>query len=122
AKKARFVKVTDEEKAFDEKAYEQAMKLSGFKGYVTNIPVGTMPAAEVIGSYHDLWHVEQSFRMSKTDLRARPIFHRTRDAIEAHLTVVLTALAISRFMQDTTGREPLEVDTSMCTIRRQCPS
>src|SRR5699024_2998807 len=78
AKKARFVKVTDEEKAFDETAYKRAMKLSGYKGYVTNIPSTTMSAAEVIGSYHDLWHVEQSFRMSKTDLCARPIFHRTR--------------------------------------------
>ncbi|HET7474671.1 MAG TPA: hypothetical protein VFJ97_01440 [Dermatophilaceae bacterium] len=46
-----------------------------------------MPASEVIESYHDLWHVEQSFRMSKTDLRARPMFHHTRDAIEAHLTI-----------------------------------
>jgi transposase len=52
-----------------------------------------MPAAEVIASYHDLWHVEQSFRMSKTDLRARPMFHHTRDAIEADLTIVFTALS-----------------------------
>ena len=64
------------------------------KGYVTNIPATLMPAGEVIGSYHDLWHVEQSFRMSKTDLRARPMFHHTRDAIEAHLTIVFTALAV----------------------------
>jgi transposase len=42
-----------------------------------------------------LWHVEQTFRMAKTDLQARPIFHRTRDAIEAHLTVVFTALAMA---------------------------
>ena len=62
-----------------------------------------MPAGEVIGSYHDLWHVEQSFRMSKTDLRARPMFHRTRDAIEAHLTIVFTALAVSREAQNRTG-------------------
>ena len=54
-----------------------------------------MPAGEVIASYHDLWHVEQSFRMSKTDLRARPMFHHTRDAIEAHLTIVFTALAVA---------------------------
>ncbi|NCL75982.1 hypothetical protein AIIKEEIJ_03453 [Rhodococcus sp. YH1] len=53
--------------------------------------------------YHDLWHVEQSFRMSKTDLRARPIFHRTRDAIEAHLTIVFAALAVARCVQDRTG-------------------
>ena len=117
AKKARFVKVTDEEKAFDEKAYERAMKLSGFKGYVTNIPAGTMPATEVIGSYHDLWHVEQSFRMSKTDLRARPIFHRTRDAIEAHLTVVFTALAVSRFMQAAAGESLKKIITSLRPLR-----
>ena len=50
---------------------------------------------EVIASYHDLWHVEASFRMSKTDLRARPMFARTEDAIEAHLTIVFAALAVS---------------------------
>lgn len=57
----------------------------------------------MIGKYHDLWHVEQSFRMSKTDLRARPMFHHTRDAIEAHLTVVFTALAATRYLQAETG-------------------
>jgi len=84
---------------------------------VTNIPAGTMPAAEVIGSHHDLWHVEQSFRMSKTDLRARPIFHRRRDAIEAHLTVVFAALAISRFMQDATGMSLKKIITSLRPLR-----
>ena len=53
---------------------------------MTNIPASVMPAGEVITSYHDLWHVEASFRMSKSDLRARPIFHHTRESIEAHLT------------------------------------
>ena len=41
--------------------------------------------------------------MSKTDLKARPIFHHTRDAIEAHLTIVFTALAIARHLQNTTA-------------------
>ena len=62
-----------------------------------------MPPAEVISRYHDLWHVEQSFRMSKTDLAARPMFVRTRDAIEAHLTIVFTALAVAREAQNRTG-------------------
>ena len=62
-----------------------------------------MPAAEVITSYHDLWHVEQSFRMSKSDLAARPMFARKRDAIEAHLTIVFAALAVSRTIQNRTG-------------------
>ena len=39
---------------------------------VTNLDVEVMAANEVIGKYHDLWHVERSFRMSKTDLEARP--------------------------------------------------
>ena len=62
-----------------------------------------MAPSEVISSYHDLWHVEQSCRMSQTDLRARPMFTRTRDAIEAHLTIVSTALAVSRTVQNRTG-------------------
>lgn len=100
AKSAGFVNDTDEGKAFNENDYERAMKLLRFKGYLTNIPVCTVPAAEMIGSYYDLWHVEQSFRMSKTDLRARPIFYRSRDAIEAHLTIVLPALVLLRFRQE----------------------
>ena len=77
--------------------------LVGLKGYVTNIPSRLMGAGEVVSSYHELWHVEQSFRMSKHDLRARPVFHHTHDAIEAHLTVVMAALAVARYLQDTTG-------------------
>jgi hypothetical protein len=41
--------------------------------------------------------------MAKSDLRARPIFHRERDAIEAHLTVVFAVLAVSRHLQESTG-------------------
>ena len=62
-----------------------------------------MDAAEVVSSYHELWHVEESFRMSKHDLRARPVFHHTRDATWAHLTMVMASLAVARYLQDTTG-------------------
>lgn len=103
AKVTRFVKTTDGRRALDEASLARARKLVGLKGYVTNINTVTMPAAEVSASYHDLWNVEQSFRMSKTDLRARPMFHHTRDAIEAHLTIVFTALAVSREAQNRTG-------------------
>lgn len=82
AKKARFVKTSGQKTTLDTASLERARALVGLKGYVTNITADVMPPAEVIASYHDLWHVEQSFRMSKTDLAARPIFHRTLDAIE----------------------------------------
>jgi hypothetical protein len=103
ARTPRFVKTTDGTTVLDEASLARARALVGLKGYVSNIPAELMPASEVIASYHDLWHVEQSFRMSKTDLRARPMFHRTKDAIEAHLTIVFTALAVAREAQNRTG-------------------
>jgi Transposase DDE domain len=103
ARTPRFVKNAGGNPSLDEKALARARKLAGLKGYVTNIPVSVMPPAEVISCYHDLWHVEQSFRMSKTDLAARPMFVRKRDAIEAHLTIVFTALAVAREAQDRTS-------------------
>jgi len=103
ARSPRFVKTSNGAKSLDVASLARARRLVGLKGYVTNIPANLMGAGEVIASYHDLWTVEQSFRMSKTDLRARPIFARTRDAIEAHLTIVFTALAVSREVQNRTG-------------------
>lgn len=103
ARAPRFVKTSNGTRSLDEASLARARRLVGLKGYVTNIPRDLMPASEVIASYHDLWHVEASFRMSKTDLRARPMFARTRDAIEAHLTIVFTALAVGREVQHRTG-------------------
>ena len=45
-----------------------------------------MDGERVVAAYHDLYQVERSFRMAKSDLAARPVFHRLRDSIEAHLT------------------------------------
>ena len=56
-----------------------------------------------MGAYHQLWQIEKSFRMSKSDLRARPIYHHKRDSIEAHLTIVFAALAVSRWLEHETG-------------------
>ncbi|WP_226358052.1 IS1634 family transposase [Pseudonocardia sp. ICBG601] len=102
ARTPRFVKVTNGSRALDEASLARAYRLVGLKGYVTNIPAGGAAAGEIIGD-HDLWHVEQSFRMSKTDLRARPMFHHQRQSIEAHLTIVFTALAVAREIQNRTG-------------------
>lgn len=75
----------------------------GLKGYVTSTSEKILTGAEVIAAYHSLFEVEASFRMAKSDLRARPIFHHTRESIEAHLTMVFCALAVSRRMQQATG-------------------
>ena len=79
----------------------KARALAGWKGYVTNI---TNPTPEfVIDAYHQLWRIEKSFRMSKHDLRARPIYHHTRDSIEAHLSIVFAAMAVSHWIEHQTG-------------------
>ncbi|MER8027006.1 IS1634 family transposase [Glutamicibacter protophormiae] len=116
-KKVRFLKVTGAEKELDEKVIERARMLAGLKGYVTNLPVESVPAAQVIGAYHDLWQVEASFRMTKSDLRARPIFHREKDSIDAHLTVVFAALAIGRHLQELTGLPLKRLITDLQAVR-----
>jgi len=57
----------------------------------------------VIGAYLRLFQIEKSFRMSKHDLQARPIYHHKHESIDAHLTVVFAALAISKFIEAETG-------------------
>ena len=116
-KSTRFVKTTAAGRTLDEASLERARDLVGLKGYVTNIPASVMPPAEVLSSYHDLWQVEQSFRMSKSDLQARPMFHRQREAIEAHLTIVFAALAIARFMQNATGLSLKRIITTLRPIQ-----
>jgi Transposase DDE domain len=102
-RKARFLKVSGARKELDQATIDRARQLAGIKGYVTNLPESVMPGSTVINAYHDLWKVEQSFRMTKSDLKARPVFHHQRDAIEAHLTVIFAALAITRYLTSTTG-------------------
>ena len=99
-KRNRFLKVTGQTKEINYALVEESRRKAGIKGYVTDLDID---AQEVIDAYHQLFQVERSFRMSKSDLRARPIFHHRRDSIEAHLTIVFTALAVSRTIQAKTG-------------------
>jgi transposase len=83
---------------------DQDKALAGLKGYLTNLEKEKVEATEVISQYKELIHVEQSFRMSKHDLRARPIFHFKEDSIKAHLLIVVMALAIGRLLEKTSGQ------------------
>lgn len=102
-RKDRFVKLTGSRPSVDQVLVDRARQLAGLKGYVTNIPAIRLTGNQVVAAYHDLFQVERSFRMAKTDLRARPMFHHEADSIHAHLTIVFAALAISRHLQDATG-------------------
>src|SRR5215470_9088792 len=106
-KRNRFIQLSGGTRAVNRELEAKARALAGIKGYLTNLracPDGTPITADfVIGSYHQLFQIEKSFRMAKSDLQARPIYHRKRDPIEAHLTIVLAALAISRWIEARTG-------------------
>jgi transposase len=100
-KRNRFIQLSGGTKKVNRTLEAKARALAGIKGYTTNLQGVT--AEFVIGAYHRLFQIEKSFRMSKHDLQARPIYHHKRDSIEAHLTIVFAALAVSRWIEDRTG-------------------
>jgi len=75
----------DEEKFLADAAWD------GIKGYVTNTKLSTK---KVIENYGNLWYIERAFRMSKTDLRIRPIYHHLRNRIEGHICICFTAYTV----------------------------
>ena len=99
-KRNRFITLTGGSKAVNRDLEAKVRALAGWKPYVTNLQASP---EFVIGAYHQLWHVEHSFRMSKHDLKARPIYSRTRESIDAHLAIVFAALAVSHWIETRTG-------------------
>jgi transposase len=114
---ARFLKVDGAEMGLNQALIDRARRLAGLKGYVTSLSVEQMPALEVVGAYHQLYEVERSFRMAKSDLRARPIFHHLEDSIEAHLTTVFAALAVSRHLEAAAGVSIKRLVTTLRQVR-----
>lgn len=66
-------------------------KWDGLKGYLTNTKLS---AKDIIENYNQLWQIEKAFRISKTDLKIRPIYHRIRSRIEAHICIAFVAYTI----------------------------
>jgi transposase len=80
----------------DEAKVTQAARWDGLKGYITNTD---LPPAEIIENYGQLWRIERAFRISKTDLRIRPMYHRRRRRIEAHVLVAFVAYTIYKELE-----------------------
>ena len=93
----KFLKLTGEVTVeIDEEKVEQSVRWDGLKGYLTNT---ALSAETVIGNYGQLWHIEKAFRISKTDLRIRPMYHRRRRRIEAHVLVAFVAYTIYKELE-----------------------
>jgi len=100
ARRFRFVKTAEKNYLLNTALIAKAEKLEGIKGYLTNT---NLPDYTVIERYRELWKIEHSFRVAKSDLKARPIFHRLDEAIKAHLVVVFAGLAISKYIELKSG-------------------
>lgn len=98
--------------SIDKEKFEQDQKWDGLKGYVTNCK---QPASVIIENYKSLWHIEKAFRMSKTDLRIRPIYHRLRNRIEAHVCLSFVAYTIYKELERVLKQEkfPLSVEKAV---------
>lgn len=93
----KFLKLTGKIKvAIDYQKYTEEEKWDGLKGYLTN---SHLEAKAVIENYNQLWQIEKAFRISKTDLRIRPIYHRLKDRIEAHICIAFVAYAIYKELE-----------------------
>jgi transposase len=93
----KYLKLTGEvEITIDYNKYQQDNVWDGLKGYVTNTK---LTDKEVLENYRHLWHIEKAFRMSKTDLRIRPIYHRLQRRIEAHICISFTAYCIYKELE-----------------------
>jgi transposase len=99
----------------------------GLKGYVTNT---SLSAIEVMDNYKQLWHIEKAFRMSKTDLKVRPVYHRLKERIEAHICISFSAYSILKELErilklahsDITIYNAIEIVQNMYAITYELPA
>jgi len=93
----KFLKLTGEITiSIDYNKYYAEEKWDGLKGYLTNTD---LEASAVIENYNQLWRIEKAFRISKTDLRVRPIYHRLKRRIEAHICIAFVAYTIYKELE-----------------------
>lgn len=103
SKKVKFTQTIDTKISLNEALIEKSTKLLGIKGYYTNIDESITSNTTIIERYHELYKVEQAFRMSKSDLQTRPIFHFKEEPIRLHLLICFIALVTAKHIELKTG-------------------
>ena len=113
---AKFIRKQGGRYTFNDALAAKAKQLLGIKGYYTNIPQNKMSDADVIEHYRNLWQVEQAFRMAKSDLEMRPIFHRMEDTIRVHLLICFMALAVGKYLEITAKRSLRQIVDALMSV------
>ena len=80
----------------DYQKYQQDAAWDGLKGYLTNAPLAKQ---EIIDKYNQLWNIERTFRISKSDLQIRPIYHRLKRRIESHICISFAACKVYKELE-----------------------
>lgn len=102
-KKIKFTQTNEQKIELNEDLIEKTKKLLGIKGYYTSLKETTADNQTIIERYHELYKIEQAFRISKDDLQTRPIFHFKEQPIKLHLLICFMALVISKHIELKTG-------------------
>jgi len=101
--KAKFIKALGKTKyILNQKLIDKTKLILGIKGYYTNLK--EVDNSEIITQYHNLWKVEKAFRISKSDLKSRPIFHFKDQTIRSHMLICFMALCTAKHLELKTGR------------------
>jgi transposase len=103
----KYLNLTGEIKVtIDYEKYHEDSVWDGLKGYVTNT---NLSRSHLIENYSQLWQIEKAFRISKTDLRIRPIYHRLKERIEAHICICFTAYAIYKELERVLKKNNIDI-------------
>lgn len=103
SKRMKFIHTRAQKIELNEVLIEKTKKLLGIKGYYTNLEAPVADNKMIIDRYHELYKVEQAFRISKNDLQTRPIFHFKEQPIKLHILICFMALVISKHIELRTG-------------------
>lgn len=104
SKKLKFTQTKDQKIVLNEELITKTQKLLGIKGYHTNLEESVADNKTIIERYHELYKIEQAFRISKSDLQTRPIFHFKEQPIKLHILICFIALVISKHIELKTGK------------------
>lgn len=102
-KKLKFTKSNGQKIELNQKLIDKTQKILGIKGYYTNLDESIANNQTIIERYHELYKIEQAFRISKSDLQTRPIFHYKEEPIKLHLLICFMALVVSKHAELQTG-------------------
>jgi transposase len=98
-KKMKFIQTKDQKVELNEALINKTRKLLGIKGYYTNLEASIADNKMIIERYHELYKIEQAFRISKSDLQTRPIFHFKEQPIKLHILICFLSLVVSKHIE-----------------------